>query len=630
MRCFRWKGVQCYYSLAILIFISSIFISVSIFLTINLKYSKIHLVLISIISVGLFLIDHNDGIERHGFFNFILFTLIILLIYCFLSFLKFLYYLYKKNIILLIIIIILIIFFFLSFKIYKSNNFVCDNWSKGLNNSFIDNKLKDYPCFIKIPKNHSCYLYKIGPFFDFTSKYRISCLDNNILKKEKKHFLNNFKNLKFSKLSKKNHFGFPLTNNIDPYDYGTILYKGKKDFQTFIYDNTILMDLYNKNKKKYYPNVPKPEIEVKFENGKGNLFINVHKNRTLIKEREKLILNNKKNIIYKNILVFFFDTVSRAHFFFFFPKTIKFLNKFSKYEMNPLKKKINIFQFFKYHSLNTYTDPNLKAAYYGATLHGNGTHFANFFQKNGFIIGRVNNYCEKETCINLENPKALIHTRWDHEGLSIGCIKEFYDEKFTHKLFSLVKKCLFEKDINDYTLEYLESFWKIYLKQNKLFLFQSMDGHEITGEVIGHFDNIFYNFLNRFYSYGWLKDTVVIIFSDHGMHLNGPLYLIDSQDFYFERSLPSLFMAIPNDEELYINNLYEIIKSNQQTFITPFDIYNTLLYLANKENYINIRAPFGDSLFNEINYKIRYCESSLYKLKNKSQINLYSCSCKIK
>ena len=80
----------------------------------------------------------------------------------------------------------------------------------------------------------------------------------------------------------------------------------------------------------------------------------------------------------------------------------------------------------------------------------------------------------------------------------------------------------------------------------------------------------------------------------------------------------------------YIYNLYEIIKSNQQTFITPFDIYNTLLYLANKENYINIRAPFGDSLFNEINYKIRYCESSLYKLKNKSQINLYSCSCKIK
>lgn len=252
-----------------------------------------------------------------------------------------------------------------------------------------------------------------------------------------------------------------------------------------------------------------------------------------------------------------------------------------------------------------------------------------FLKKNGFIIGRANNYCEKETCINLRNPKALIHALWDHEGLSIGCIKEFYDEKFTHKLSSLVKKCLFGKDINEYILEYLESFWTVYLEQYKLFLFQSLDGHEPTGELIGHFDSIFYNFLNRFYSNGWLKDTVIIIFSDHGNHLNGPLYLLNSQDFYFERSLPSLFMAIPNHEELYINNLYEIIKSNQQTFITPFDIYNTLLYLSNKDNYTNIRVPYGDSLFNRINYKIRYCNSPLYKLKNESLINPSSCSCKI-
>jgi hypothetical protein len=447
-----------------------------------------------------------------------------------------------------------LIYCFYTFKIYKSNNFVCNNWKKGLNNSFIDNELKDYPCSIIIPKNSSCYLDKFGPFFDITSKYNISCLDNNVLENEKKHFLKHFQNLKFSNVSENNHFGFPLTNTFDPYDFGTIIFKGNKNFQSFIYQNTILMDLYNKNKKKYYPNVPKPEIEVKFQNEKGKLIINVHKNRTLIKEREKLS-NKKRDIMYNNVLVMFFDTVSRVQFFRKLPKTIKFLNKFTEYEINPIKKKINIFQYFKYHSLNTYTDPNLKAAYYGATLFGNGTHFANYFQKNGFIIGRANNFCEKETCINLKNLKALTHSYWDHEGLSIGCIKEFYDEKFTHSLSSLVKKCLFGKDINEYILEYLESFWTVYLKQNKLFLFQSLDGHELTGELIWHFDNIFYNFLKRFYSNGWLKDTVVIIFSDHGMHLNGPLYLLDSQDFYIERSLPCLFMAIPNDEELHNNNL---------------------------------------------------------------------------
>ena len=73
-----------------------------------------------------------------------------------------------------------------------------------------------------------------------------------------------------------------------------------------------------------------------------------------------------------------------------------------------------------------------------------------------------------------------------------------------------------------------------------------------------------------------------------------------------------------------------VIKTNQQTFITPFDIHNTLLHLANKKNYKNISNPFGDSLFNEINYKIRYCQSSFYKLKNITQINPNSCSCLIK
>lgn len=106
------------------------------------------------------------------------------------------------------------------------------------------------------------------------------------------------------------------------------------------------MDLYNKNKTKYYPNKPKPEIEVKFENDKGKLIINVNKNISLIKEREKLIMNNKKTIMYKNILVMFFDTVSRAHFFRKLPKTVQFLNKFSKYEKNTIKKKSKCFSIF--------------------------------------------------------------------------------------------------------------------------------------------------------------------------------------------------------------------------------------------------------------------------------------------
>ena len=58
------------------------------------------------------------------------------------------------------------------------------------------------------------------------------------------------------------------------------------------------------------------------------------------------------------------------------------------------------------------------------------------------------------------------------------------------------------------------------------------------------------------------------------------------------------------------------MKSNQQTFITPFDIYNTLINLAsgeNKEEYKINKVPYGESLFSQLNYKKRYCESSIYE-----------------
>jgi hypothetical protein len=95
-------------------------------------------------------------------------------------------------------------------KKYKLKSFNCDNWSKGLNDSSIDNISKDYPCLIKIPSPHSCYLQEIGQYFDLSKKYRPTCLDPNILKKEKNNFLKDLKELKYYNISKKNHFGFPL------------------------------------------------------------------------------------------------------------------------------------------------------------------------------------------------------------------------------------------------------------------------------------------------------------------------------------------------------------------------------------------------------------------------------------
>ncbi len=287
---------------------------------------------------------------------------------------------------------------------------------------------------------------------------------------------------------------------------------------------------------------------------------------------------------------------------------------------------MTIFQYFKYHSIKPYTDPNVKAAYYGAKINGKGTHFVNYYKRNGYIVGRVNVYCEKEVVINENDYSSYEHGIWDHEGLTLGCISAFYDRFLISRLSSVVKKCLFGKELNQYALEYLESFWTTYLGQNKMFLFQTLDGHEPTGEVIGYFDDHFYHFLNNFYKNGYFKDTAIILFSDHGQHLNGPFYLLDSQDFYSERALPLLFLIIPNDNRLYKDGLYYKIKANQQIFVTPYDIYNTLLHIAFGENtheYKQNSTQYGSSLLTKINYKQRYCDSPFLDF----QINLFNCRC---
>ena len=627
LECFSKYGLNCYFFLGKLLFLSAFLTDISIYLIIFKNYSKIHLLIIFLIYCILFLIDHNSGIIYHGFYNIITFLFFLIFISFIFYYLQYLLFLHKqKKHFLLFKLIIPFFFLYITMAISKIKFFSCKNWSKGFNGTIIDNVSKDFPCQINIPKPHSCYLKEISHYLDFTAKYQPNCSDDKVLKIEQQILFKNFRLLKFSNESKLNHFGLPITNQKNNGDiFGTILTnKGKKNFFNYINENIILMDLYNKNKSKYYPNINRPEIEVFFKNETGKIIINVKKKKDLIKKREK-ITNNNKFILYKNILIFFFDTLSRAHFHRKFHKTGHFLSQFSAYETNFTKKNLTIFEYFKYHSLITHTDPNIKAAYYGTKINKKGIHFANYFKKNGYIIGRTNTYCEKECVYNNNKNKLFIHSNWDHEGLSIPCLKGVYHGILCGRMTSWIKKCLFGKDIFQYSLEYLESFWTNYIKQNKMFLFQSLDGHEPTGEVIGYLDEVFYHFVNNFYSNGFLKDTVVIIFADHGQHLFAPLYFTKSMDFLYERTLPILILIVPNERRLYQNNLYETLKNNQQVFITPYDIHETLINLAfgkDNNNYKKFSTVYGNSLFKELNYKIRFCESPLYD----SQIKI--CNCK--
>ena len=44
------------------------------------------------------------------------------------------------------------------------------------------------------------------------------------------------------------------------------------------------MDLYKKDKNKYYPNISTPEIQITLNKNSGKIDIKIDKNKTLIKE----------------------------------------------------------------------------------------------------------------------------------------------------------------------------------------------------------------------------------------------------------------------------------------------------------------------------------------------------------
>ena len=634
--CFKKKDFECFYAIAEYVLISSIIINISIYIIFFFKLKKFHLFNIFIIYLFFLLIDHDSGLIRHGIYNFLGFIFLLFFSFILLCYTKYLYFISKRlryrNIFFCILFFISFSLIFLFFNIYKLHHFSCYNWAKGLNDTYRDNTSKDYPCLINIPKNHSCYLSEIGKFFDISSILRPTCLNDELLQSQSIHFLKSIKNynIKYYNISNKNYFGYPLTNNdkFNIIEFGNTFIKGKKDLDEELHKNIILMDLFIKNKTKYYPNEEEPEIYVQFKKGIGEIKIKLKKNETLIKEKEKIINSYNTNPLFKNVVVMFFDTLSRAQFFRKFPKTISFFNKFSKYEPNFSKKKMNIFQFFKFNSIKPYTDPNLRAVYYGATINGNGTYFANYFKNQGYILGKTSTYCEKSSLIFNDENNELNDIRWDHEGISISCIKGIYHGLFLHKLTSSIKKCLFGKQIFEYALEYLESFLETYFDYNKMFLFESGEGHEPTGQVVGYLDDILYKFLFKLYSKNYLSNTSIILFSDHGQHLNG-LFFLKFNDFFYESTSPILFLIFPNTQELYKEFLYETIKSNQQVFITPYDIYYTLIHIALGDKISKIKnnssKNFGESLLTPLNYSIRYCESRIYD----SQIDSNSCNCKI-
>ena len=82
--------------------------------------------------------------------------------------------------------------------------------------------------------------------------------------------------------------------------------------------------------------------------------------------------------------------------------------------------------------------------------------------------------------------------------------------------------------------------------------------------------------------------------------------IINSEDFLYENVLGFLafiFIDFNLDENIKIN-----LENNQQIFITPYDIHDTLIDIIYGEEKFNVKSRFGKSLFRDIDGMERNCQ----------------------
>ena len=387
-------------------------------------------------------------------------------------------------------------------------------------------------------------------------------------------------------------FGFPLTNKgfigcVDGTD-STIL-------SNYVLDN--IFDLDNN-----IFNFSEPEIIVDFSHDPfGELLINLQYNDSLSLERKKL--ENNTNPYSNNILILFFDSVSRALSIRQLNKTLKFIENFVSYEggfnENYPNEKFHSFQFFKYHSFEGRTAGNLPRLFYGNRRESkNILRMNKYFKDNGYITNYCSDLCKKDNARTLHD--TTFEELYDHQMLLCDPNAPRYYKPY--------RKCLYGKDYIEFLLEYSEQFWRKYKDNRKYSLIIINSAHESTMEILKHLDDIIYNYLYSLYKDNLFKDTSIFLLGDHGIGLPSLYYIF--QFYKIERVLPMLYIIINDRKNISYFEQYYNIQENQQTFITAFDIYNTINHLLYGDNYKYIsnltdekptpKSGLGKSLFENI------------------------------
>ena len=423
--------------------------------------SKYLLIIFFLIIAELLLKDTGESFLHHGLFNILALSFFLILGEILL--LLFIYIIKIKNKKFLVFQIIIFLLLYIILYIKNKDKYFCKNWDRGLNNSFISNNKTLYPCYISIPKN-KCFIDIISPLIDMSKILNIKCENR---KEKEKYLLKSSSNLKENKTIKQ--IGFPITiinkEEIKGYSplYGEQLYK-------YIMNNLINID--EKNISNNHEQNKQPELIVDFsENPYGELKQKIDFNENLSKDR----LITSRKMTSNNILLLFFDNLSRLHFYRQYKKTSNFIKQFLSYKgystQNNSNQIYHGFEFLKYHKFKGSTLFNAIPMFTGVYFDKSNRMISivKDMKKLGYITCNIQDVCQKEL-FGIGHTNNYSFIEFDHEYLAPSCDPNIY--KIGYGLFSgengILRKCLYGKESIEHSLDYGRQFWSMYKENNEI------------------------------------------------------------------------------------------------------------------------------------------------------------------
>ena len=262
----------------------------------------------------------------------------------------------------------------------------------------------------------------------------------------------------------------------------------------------------------------------------------------------------------------------------------------------------------------------------------NGKHFIKEYKDHGYITGQTLTFCGREV-FDMERG-AIEKMKWDnhdHEMISLFCDGNYTPFEGSHYPLltgpnSIRRRCLYGKSALSYSLEYTKQFFEKYSNEPKFFKMGLTEAHEGTNEVIKYSDDELLNFFTNFEKAGHLDDTAVIFHSDHGVSMIGPYSALGLEDFLYEAVLPSLFMVLPKSGKDY-NNIKEAVVHNENSLITPFNIYNTFKAIINDRHNSFYSMESDEDIFNNLISRDTNCEN-FHSLDYFEEGKEFLCRCK--